>query len=114
METQEITKVETVPDRQLQREEQIDNHFKAIDDALANQPTKEEFDELVIEMRAFMTQVNGYVKTFTVGVDILTKSSRLIFYAVITVGSVGAGIIAIKGGFVAVLGWFGVVVTHSK
>lgn len=107
IETQEKVVSETVPDRQLDREKAIDQHFASIDAALAKQPTKEDFDKIVLEMQTFMTQVNVYIKTFSLGVDIIAKSSKFVFFAVIAAGSIGAGIIALKGGLFAVLGWLG-------
>lgn len=116
METQETTKVETVPDRVLERERSVDDRFEKIEAQLANQPTKEEFEKMLegLATKKDIELFNTYAHRFTLGVEILGKSSKWILYTVITIGGVAAGVIFIKNGFVWVATMFGIAITRVK
>lgn len=109
VETQEKTVIEQVSDRQLQREQDIDRHFAEIDVKLANQPTK---DELAVALAGLankndVERLNNYVHNFTLGVQVLEKSSKWILLSVITIGGLAAGLLIIKNIFVVFIGWLG-------
>lgn len=114
METQESTKVETVPDRVLEREKAVDERFEKIEAQLSNQPTKGEFEAMLkgLATKKDIDLFNTYAHRFTLGVEILGKSSKWIVLAVITLGGVAGGLLILKNSFIVVLGWIGF--THNQ
>ena len=108
-ETQMKTIVEEIPDRQIQREQDVDARFEKIESRLANQPTKDEFNKAIegLATKDDIATFNSYAHRFTLGVEILGKSSKLILYAVITIGGLAAGILFLKNALLAVLAWAG-------
>lgn len=113
-ETQETTKVETVPDRVIEREKAVDDRFETIEAQLKLQPTKEEFTKMLegLATKKDIETFNTYAHRFTLGVEILSKSSKWVVVAVITLGGIGAGVLIIKNGFILILAWLGF--THMK
>lgn len=55
---------------------------------------------------------NSYAHRFTLGVEILGKSSKWLVIAVITLGGIGAGVLVIKNSLILILAWLGF--THMK
>jgi hypothetical protein len=108
-ETQLKTVVEQVPDRQLQREQDIDARFEKIEARLDNQPTKEEFNKAIegLASKNDIALFNSYAHRFTLGVEILGKSSKWVLFAVITIGGLAGGLLFIKNGFIAAIALFG-------
>lgn len=106
-ETQVKVVEEQVPDRQLERERIIDERFQNIEERLNKQPTLEDFNAAMKRFDEGMARLNNYVHTFTLGVQILEKSSKWVLYAIITIGGVAGGILVIKSAFVGLLGWLG-------
>lgn len=108
-ETQEKVVVEQVPDRQLQYEKTVNDRFEAIEKQLSMQPTKDEFATMLegLANKEDVARLNTYVHNFSIGVQILEKSSKWVLFAVITVGGVAAGILVIKNGFIIILSWLG-------
>lgn len=115
-ETQEKTVVEQVPDRQIQREQDVDARFEKIEAQLALQPTKDEFEKMLggLATKEDIALFNTYAHRFTLGVEILGTSSKWILGAVIAVGGIAAGFIFIKNFFVFALGVLGVAITRVK
>lgn len=115
-ETQTKIVEEQVPDRQLLREQQVDERFEKIEAQLALQPTKDEFSKMLdgLATKDDIAMFNNYAHRFTLGVEILGKSSKWILYTVITIGGVAAGFIFIKNFFVWILGTVGIAITHVK
>lgn len=115
-ETQTKVIEEQISDRQLQYEKGVDSRFEAIEQQLALQPTKEEFGKMLegLATKDDIALFNSYAHRFTLGVEILTKSSKWILYAVITVGGLAAGLLFLKSIFVWFIGLFGVAITKVK
>lgn len=103
-----------IPDRQLLREQEVDARFEKIEAQLSLQPTKEEFSNMlnVLATKEDIALFNNYAHRFTLGVEILGKSSKWILFTVITIGGLAGGALVIKSGFVTILGWFGFI--HVK
>lgn len=108
-EIQEKVIVEPVPDRQLLREQEVDNRFEKIETQLALQPTKEEFEQMLsgLAKQSDIARLNNIVHTFTIAAQVVEKGSKLIFYTIVGVGGVVAGILVIKNGLILVLGYLG-------
>lgn len=108
-ETQEKVIVEQVPDRQLEREAIVDARFEKIEAQLSLQPTKAEFETMLngLAKQSDISRLNNIVHTFTIGAQIIEKSSKIVFYAIVGVGGVVAGILVIKNGFILLLAWLG-------
>lgn len=108
-ETQIKVVEEQVPDRQLQREQEVNDRFEKIENQLKLQPTKAEFEAMLggLAKQSDIEIFNVYVKRFTLGVQILEKSSKWTLFAIVTVGGIAAGILVIKTAFITALGFFG-------
>lgn len=96
------------------REKEVDERFEKIEGQLALQPTKDEFEAMLegLATKKDMELFNSYAHRFTLGVEILGKSSKWIVVAVITIGGIGAGFLVIKNGLILLLAWLGF--THMK
>lgn len=108
-ETQIKVVEEQVPDRQLEREKAVDERFETIEAQLKLQPTKEEFEAMLggLAKQSDIARLNNIVHTFTIAAQVVEKGSKLIFYTIVGVGGVVAGILVIKNGFILVLGYLG-------
>jgi hypothetical protein len=101
--------IEEVSDRQIRREDEVDKRFGQIEEKLANQPTNEEFANAIAGLanKEDVARLNNYVHNFTLGVQVLEKSSKWLLYSVMTIGGLAAGFLVLKNVFVFLIGLLG-------